>query len=361
MSPTPTPSSTPAPPSPSAPTTSSSAPPSPPADHTTSSSTPPPPPPPPQPNSSSPPPAPKPAPQQPSPAPHPAPQPTPAKPSLTPSKPSSPPGSPGGGSSGGPGFSSAISYTPYNADNSCKSASQVATDLQKVNSYQVIRLYGTDCNQVANVVAATKGNVHLFLGIFDINSIPSEVQAIKSGINGNWGIVNTVSVGNELVNSGKASAAQVIAAIATARSALQAAGYNGPVVAVDTMMAMKNNIGLCTASSFCAINCHAFFDGNTLPSGAGQFVKSWAQQISEAAGGKTTVITESGWPTQGNPNNKAIPSQENHQQAIASLKEAFGGGTNLVLYGMYNDLWKKDGPTTFGAERYWGIYGDAPA
>ena len=66
-------------------------------------------------------------------------------------------------------------------------------------------------------------------------------------------------------------------------------------------------------------------------------------------------MTESGWPTQGDSNGAAIASQENHQAAISSLKASFGGGTNLILYGMYNDLWKKDGPTTFGAEKYWGV------
>lgn len=200
------------------------------------------------------------------------------------------------------------------------------------------------------MIAATKGNVKLFLGIFDINSIQNEVQTISSAVKGKWGIVNTVNVGNELVNGGGATAAQVTAAIGTATSALKAVGYSGPVVTVDTMVAMKANPELCTASDFCAINCHAFFDGNTLPSGAGAFVKGWAQQVSDAAGGKTVVVTESGWPTLGGSNKLAAPSQENHDTAIASLKSSFGGGTNLILYGMYNDCWKKDGPTTHGAE-----------
>ena len=115
---------------------------------------------------------------------------------------------------------------------------------------------------------------------------------------------------------------------------------------------MKNNIELCTASDFCAINCHAFFDGNTLPEDAGQFVKSWVKQISEAAGGKTTIVTESGWPHQGDPNNKAIPSPENQAAAIASLKAAFSGGLNLVLYNSYNDLWKSDSADTFGSVHF---------
>ena len=45
---------------------------------------------------------------------------------------------------------------------------------------EVVRLYGTDCNQISNVIAATHSSVKLLLGIFDINSIQSEVQIISS-------------------------------------------------------------------------------------------------------------------------------------------------------------------------------------
>ena len=121
------------------------------------------------------------------------------------------------------------------------------------------------------------------------------------------------------------------------------------VLTCNVSVAMKNNIELCTASDFCAINCHAFFDGNTLAEEAGSFVSGWVKQISEAAGGKTTIVSESGWPHQGDPNNKAIPSPENQAAAIASLKAAFGGGSNLVLYNSYNDLWKSDSAGTFGS------------
>ena len=62
---------------------------------------------------------------------------------------------------------------------------------------------------------------------------------------------------------------------------------------------MKNNIEICAASDFCAINCHAFFDGNTLPEDAGEFVQNWVKQISEAAGGKTTIVTGTCFPSSG--------------------------------------------------------------
>ena len=236
----------------------------------------------------------------------------------------------------------------------------MAADLQSISGYEVIRLYGTDCNQVANVIAAVKGkNIKLFLGIFDLGSIADECKTIASAVNGGWDIVNAVSVGNELVNNGGASVGQVTAAIGQAKSALKATGYNGPVVTVDTMLAMKNHPELCQASDFCAINCHAFFDGNVLPENAGGFVQGWAKQVSDAAGGKTVVITETGWPTQGGTNKKAVPSKENQQKAIDSIKGVMPA--NVVLYNLFNDPWKKDSGSTFGAEKFWGIMGDAPA
>ena len=228
------------------------------------------------------------------------------------------------------------------------------------DSHDVVRLYGTDCNQVANALAAGKAKgIKLFVGIYNVTLVASSVQILSSAVNGDWSMINTVSVGNELVNDGLASVSQVVGAVNQARTALRSAGYNGPVVIVDTMVAMNANIELCTASDYCAINCHPFFDGNVAASGAGSFVLGWAQTISAAAGGKTTIITETGWPTQGSTNGKAVPGTAQQQQAIASLKSTFSD--NLVLFNAYNDLWKTSSPTQFNAEQYWGIYGNAPS
>lgn len=261
---------------------------------------------------------------------------------------------------GGSDFSSGITYSPYNADNSCKSATQVATDLQMIRGYSLIRLYGTDCDQIANVLAAIQGKgISLFLGIFDISKLQDECQTIIDAVSGDWGSINAVSVGNELVNQGKASVGQVTAAIGQVRDTLKGAGYSGPVVTVDTMVAMKANPELCHASDFCAINCHAFFDGNVVADAAGDFVKQWADMVSEAANGKNVIVTESGWPSQGEANNKAIASKENQGAAIDSIRLKMG--KNVILYNAFNDLWKLKQADTFYAEPFWGIFGDPPS
>ncbi|MCJ1231951.1 hypothetical protein MMC12_008631 [Toensbergia leucococca] len=293
---------------------------------------------------------------------------TPVTPPQSSSSSSPPPAqSTSGSNSGSQGndFNSGISYSPYNADNSCKSTSQVANDLQQVSNYEVIRLYGTDCNQISNVLAATKGKgVRLFLGIFDITQIQSEAQTIISAINGDWSPIYAVGVGNELVNDANEGAksqvvGQVTSAIGQARGQLKSAGYSGPVVTVDTMVMMQQYPQLCTASDFCAINCHQFFNSTGTAQDAGDNILRWVENISAAAGGKKTIVTETGWPTQGQTNGLAVPSKENQDAAIGSIKSAFSG--NYILFSSYNDLWKKNGPGTFGAEQFWGIMGNAPS
>ena len=252
-----------------------------------------------------------------------------------------------------------LSYSPYNSDNSCKSQDQVNTDFNVISGYGMIRIYGTDCDQTATVLTAVKAKgMKLFAGVYDVNNVNAEVQQIVNAANGDWSNFHTVSIGNEGVNNGAYSVDQVVSAIGTARSTLQAAGYTGNVVTVDTFVAMIANPQLCQASDYAAANCHPFFDGGVSAEDAGQFVLGQAQRVSEACGGKDTMITETGWPSDGETNGKAVPSQDNQVAAVNSIRTAFSN--NVVLFSAFNDKWKQNNPSTFGAEQYWGIYGDAP-
>ena len=269
---------------------------------------------------------------------------------------SSPSGGTGG--AGAPGYG--LSYAPYNADGSCKTADQIKTDFDAFSNYGMIRIYGTDCDQVANVLpAASARNMKVFAGVWDVSQVSSEVQTIIAAAQNNWSAIDTISIGNEVINSGTGTVAEVVAAVNTARSLLKAAGYNGKVVTVDTFNQIIANPQLCQVSDFAAANCHAFFDSSITADQAGSYVKEQAQRVQQACGGMDTVITESGWPSNGDTNGAAVPSQANQQAAISSLRSAFS--SNLVLFSAFNDAWKQNFPGSFNAEHYWGIYGNAPA
>lgn len=250
-----------------------------------------------------------------------------------------------------------VAYAPYNDDGSCKTQDQVNQDFEAIKSYSVVRTYGVDCDQVSNVLNAAKTkNMQVFLGIFNLapeSQMNSDLQTLISAVNGDWTHVHSVSIGNEDVNQGKAQPADVVAATNSGRSQLRAAGYQGPVVHVDTFNQIIAHPELCEASDYAAANCHAFFDANVAAADAGSYVLKQAQSISAACGGKETWITESGWPHSGETNGLAVPSLENQQAALDSLRTSFK--SNIFLFSAFDDLWKQNNAGTFGAEHYWGF------
>jgi len=267
-------------------------------------------------------------------------------------------------SSGKSGYG--ITYSPYNADGSCKSSSQVAQDFESFGAdYAMVRTYGTDCNQVATVLSAAKTyGMTLMAGIYDLSTLSSEISTIVSAANGDWSSFHTIVIGNELVNSGTASASAVVAAISTARGFLTAAGYSGYVVTVDTLVAMRSNPSLCDASDYCAANSHPFFDGNTAAENSGSFLTTQIPTLAAVLSNpnQKIVITETGWPWCGETNGVAVPSPENQASAISSIKASFSDNQeSVMLFTAFNDYWKTNDASQFEAEQYWGFLGDAPS
>lgn len=270
--------------------------------------------------------------------------------------------SPSSGDAKGFGFS----YTPYNGDNSCKSQDQVNKDFEAIPSgYSRVRLYGTDCNQVSNVLSVAKSKgLTIFAGVYNIDNLSQEIEKISSAANGDWSTFDTVSIGNELVNSGAASPEKVVDAVNTARGQLRSAGFTGPVVTVDTLVASRANPSLCDASDFCAVNCHPFFDSNVEAQNSGAFLESQIPTLQSklANPSQKIVITETGWPSQGETNGKAVPSSTNQAAAISSIKSAFSSNPGqVILFTAFNDMWKVSSAAQFKAEQFWGFLGAAPS
>jgi len=268
-----------------------------------------------------------------------------------------------GSSGSGSGFG--FSYSPYHGDNSCKTKQEVQADFDMIGGgYSVVRIYGVDCDQTATVLSAAKSKgLKLFAGIYDITNLEESVKKISAAAGGDWSDFDAVSVGNEVVNGG-GSAASVIAAIGTTRSLLRSAGFTGPVVTVDTLVAARANPGLCDASDRCTVNCHPFFDGQVAADGAGDFLESQIPTLRAVLANKDQeiVITETGWPWQGETNGLAVPSKSNQAAAISSIKSKFASNpASIILFTAFNDMWKSNTKAQFGAEQFWGFIGDSPS
>ncbi|KAK7677392.1 hypothetical protein QCA50_019607 [Cerrena zonata] len=189
----------------------------------------------------------------------------------------------------------------------------------------------------------------------DLSSLDSAIKGSERG----WDAIDTVSIGNELVNGGSNSASDVAQAVKKAKSWLKsnASSFSGSVVTVDTLVAVENNSGdLCDASDYLAVNSHPFWDGNVDPSDAGPWLKQQISDLQEKCGnnGKKVVITETGWPTKGDSFQKCQPSTKNQLAAIKSISETIGD--QVIFFTTYNDYWKDAG--NYDVEQYWGIFGD---
>ena len=102
-----------------------------------------------------------------------------------------------------------MTYSPYNADDSCKSAAQVLSDIAIIASKRVqsIRIYATDCDSLSTVVAALKQyDMKLIQGFYmtsdGVDSIDSQVTDFITWLqedSSNPGLVEMLIVGNEAV------------------------------------------------------------------------------------------------------------------------------------------------------------------
>ncbi|CEP20372.1 unnamed protein product [Cyberlindnera jadinii] len=245
-----------------------------------------------------------------------------------------------------------ITYSPYTDSGTCKSASDVASDIALLTEFDIIRLYDTDCDCIKNVLDAKTSSQKLFLGIYYLDKIDASVQIISESIS-DWSDVYTVSVGNELVNNGEATTDQIKTAVDSARSALTNIGYTGTVVSVDTLVAVQNNPVLCEYSDFIAVNSHPFWDGNVSPENSGTWLQTQISNIKSICGGvKDVLITETGWPTQGSAYQSCVPSKANQELALQSIADTVAD--QVLLFTTFNDLWKD--PGSYGVEQYWGIF-----
>jgi exo-beta-1,3-glucanase (GH17 family) len=253
-------------------------------------------------------------------------------------------------------------YVESGTNSQCKSEAQIVSDFSGMKDYKIVRIYGTDCDQVSIAVREALNNGQNLMGGAYMTSaggysdVSTAIAAWKNAINqyagGNWDVLQLFTVENEGVNDHELTASAVVDAINNARGQLRGLGYNGPVGAVETAPATISNPSICDASDVVMCNIHAFFDQNTKASDAGTFVMGQVNQVKAACKNKRVIVTESGWPHQGDANGAAVPSPDNQRMALDSIRANFN--SDMFLFSAFDSSWKADSGSTFNTERYWG-------
>lgn len=250
---------------------------------------------------------------------------------------------------GGNIFTSSLrgaTYNAYSESGDCLSADEVATQIAQLASegYNAVRIYAVDCSTVSSVVpAAKKAGMAVLAGLFSLGSLSSDLESMSQQLNGDFSYISAISVGNELIQSGSASASQIVDAIGTVKSFLGNTNFKGGVTSVDTFDELLNsaNSAVIDAVDFVAANCHAIFDSEIVPSGAGDYVQTACiDPLTKIAGGKPVVITESGWACQ-NPSGGIVSSIINKVGQATAAEQL--RSKPLFFFSPYSTIWQGTG------------------
>lgn len=252
----------------------------------------------------------------------------------------------------------AITYSPYNDDQSCKTASQVDGDVAAIaaKGFKALRLYSSDCGGLQSVGSACeKYGLKIVLGIFikagGVQTADSQVTDIVTWAK--WGLVQLFVIGNESVFNGFCTGAELGSYMASVTQKVRAAGYKGPITTTEPVNILKEVAShVCQYMDVVGVNVHPFFNPNVSPSDAGKFVKNEIALAKSYCGNtKDVVVLETGWPNAGEANGAAVPGKEQQKQAIHSIDEE-NKGTSITWFTWTNDGWKN--PGAFGVERQFG-------
>lgn len=242
-----------------------------------------------------------------------------------------------------------MTYSPYNADGSCKDSSSVAADVKSIatKGFSTIRLYSTDCEGLPFVGAVAKSSgLKLILGVFisstGISAAEDQIQEIIEWAAGDWGCIEMIVVGNEAIFNQFASAKDLADFIGRAREAFKKAGYSGPVTTTEPLSVLRDNARLlCPILDIAAANIHPFFNSGVDAKGAGEFVARELQLLESICPGLPAYNLETGWPSAGQPNGAAVPGIEEQRIAVESIQKIAGGSS--AFFSFDDDLWKTTG------------------
>jgi exo-beta-1,3-glucanase (GH17 family) len=164
------------------------------------------------------------------------------------------------------------------------------------------------------------------------------------------GFVDVAAVGNEVLYRGEMAEADLIACLNRVRTALA----DIPVGYVDAYYEFADRPQLTEACDVILANCYPYWEGCHIDYSL-LYMKQMYFQAKQAAGDKKVIITETGWPSKGDPLGVAEPSYENAlKYFINAQKWTREEGIELFYFSAFDEGWKVGTEGSVGA--FWGLW-----
>jgi exo-beta-1,3-glucanase (GH17 family) len=164
------------------------------------------------------------------------------------------------------------------------------------------------------------------------------------------GVVDIAAVGNEVLYRKDLSESELIRHISETKEKLG----KTPVGYVDAYYEFVRKPALVEACDVILCNCYPFWEKTPFEHAFGH-MRQMYRLAREAGKGKPTLITETGWPSQGEPCGGAIPNQDNALKYFINTQLwSQDENVGVFYFSSFDEAWKKSDEGEVGA--YWGIW-----
>jgi exo-beta-1,3-glucanase (GH17 family) len=225
------------------------------------------------------------------------------------------------------------------------------------NNFKSVRFYSsTGGMENAPAIAKMLGLTVAAGCLIDSTQTAEQTQLeIMNLINNcNAGDVDVAVVGNETLDGGVLTPAQLIGYINEVRAAIPS---TIPVTTADTWDELVNNPDVIAACDQVWANIYPYWEAVSIQNDVSQLNSDYTR-LSDMAGTKKIVISESGWPSGGTANGSAVPSVANGAQYFSDFVSwADGRGIPFYYFEMFDEVGKK--PEPGGVDAYWGLWSNS--
>jgi len=230
--------------------------------------------------------------------------------------------------------------------------SQVRRRMQIIKNHtQWVRSFScVDGNEHVPVVAKEMG-IKTLVGAWLGNDLDKNEKELEALIKlAKEGLVDIAAVGNEVMYRKDLSEEELIAYIRRFKDEVPEV----PVGYVDAYYEFSARPKITAACDVILANCYPFWESCPFDSSL-SYLKEMFRKAKEAAGGKRVIVSETGWPSQGESLDGAVPSMENSLDYFVNTQLwAMDENIECFYFSSFDENWKKSSEGEVGA--YWGIW-----
>lgn len=198
---------------------------------------------------------------------------------------------------------------------------------------------------------AHKHGLKTLVGAWLSDDLKKNELEIESLINlAQNGYVDIAAVGNEVLYRNDLSLQQLLGYMKRVKDALP----DTPVGYVDAYYEFVRHPALVQNSDVILTNCYPFWEGTAVEYSLGH-MNDMLQQVMSVCDNKRVIITETGWPSQGESLKGAHPSNLNAMKYFIDTQQwSKENDIDLFYFSSFDESWKKGDEGEVGA--YWGLW-----